>query len=149
MMSKYRFMGFLCDLRIRIPKEAIIMEEDIINYEEIMNVKFPLAYKEFLLICGKYRGSSFFTSNYYIDNYPKMWKLIKEELHLSKSPFKFSDSLYPFAEFLEYGKFWYFKLDEGDNPPVYSYIENHLFPQKEYATFTDCVKDQHWFKNNL
>jgi hypothetical protein len=148
-MTQYQFTSFLLSAKFSVPIEAKLTNDDIVKWEYLWQIKLPLAYKEFLLICGKNLGNSFLMTNFSIDEYPNMWQIIREELIITKSSFSLTKDIFVFAEFLEHGKFWFFRLSEGDDPPVYSYIESDLQPKIEYEKFTDCIKNQSWYKNRI
>jgi hypothetical protein len=143
-MNNYKYTTFMKVNDVTIPDWARIDYSDIVEYEKKWSIKFPLAYKELLLICGKLRGSNFFRSNYYIDTYPELWSSVKEIIKENNSSFHFSKEIYIFSEFLEHGKFWFFRLDEGDNPPIYSYTFDLEILKKEYDSLTDCILAQQW-----
>ncbi len=148
-MGKYKYVTFLDEVKFTVEDSSVVSEETILDYEKNWNIVFPTSYKEFVLKCGKYLSNCFLQTSYLIDEYPKMWKIITKELEYSNSPFRLQPNMFVFAESLEQGLFWYFLLNEGDNPPVYSYTECDAVPQKKFDSFVDCIKNLHWYKNEI
>lgn len=95
---------------------------EIIELEQQLGVKLPIAYQEFLRIMGKgagqfLRGSDCFYDQL-LDLQQAAGELLAENHFLGKIP----DDAFVF--FMHQGyQFSFFRLSEGDNPPTYSYCE--------------------------
>jgi hypothetical protein len=95
---------------------------EIIELEQQLGVKLPIAYQEFLRIMGKgagqfLRGSDCFYDQL-LDLQQAAGELLAENHFLGKIP----DDAFVF--FMHQGyQFSFFRLSEGDNPPTYFYCE--------------------------
>ena len=133
----------------KMQKTPVIDNEDNegISYELIIKIeneigkKFPLAFKEFLLIGGK-SANMLADMNAAIcsddnDDDP-YWK---EQQAYCKAQVKednqdLKKDYWAFADLHGGEQFHYFYFDEGDDPPVYYYSAYHLDDDgKEYAGF--------------
>ena len=106
----------LKNISIEYPNEKTGMEEnEILALEQKFNIQYPVAYKEYLFLMGKYSNIIILTSwlEYFEINQKRAQELLKQYnlSHLIQKGFwvigDFDDA------------FWYFHFDEGDNPPVY------------------------------
>jgi hypothetical protein len=150
-MKEIMYTDFLDEIEFSVPISdyAKVSDNEIDLFEKRWDIKLPLVYRELLLKCGRYRGSNFFSSIYYFNTLPELWASIKEELRIANNGFDFSKNVFAFTEFLEHGKFWFFLISEGDDPPIYLYSIGTGKLENVYVTFSDCIKDQHWFKNRI
>jgi hypothetical protein len=119
--------------------------------EKSWGVRLPAALRELLLFRGKYSGMNFFQNEYHLDILPELWTLIRNELKQKNLGFAYDANIFPFAFFDQYGQFWFFKLDECDDPPVYTYImySEHPHVTRQNEKLTDCIKDQDWYKMRI
>jgi SMI1 / KNR4 family (SUKH-1) len=112
-------------------------EQEIEYLENVKKIKLPNEYKYFLLTMGKsagnfMRGSSCFWDEIF-DLEEGAIELLKENnfKELPQDVFVF---------FMHQGyQFAFFKLTEGDNPPVYYYGEGH--PQSDFVRFANSITD--------
>jgi len=115
---------------------------EIAKIEEFFNVKLPLYYREFLSSMGKeagkfMRGSSVF--------YSEIFDLRDGSIRLLND-----DNFKPlpvnaFVFWMHQGyQFAFFYWDEGDNPPVYYYLEGEHYEdfEKKENSFTDFLEKQ-------
>lgn len=98
-------------------------EDDILKLKDLIPTKeLPLTYLEFMYKAGN--GIEFLAGTDYSMKYIlelKEWAVeLLNENNFSK---KLTDNQFVFMMHQGY-MFWYFNLDEGDNPPVYLYDES-------------------------
>ncbi|WP_420571854.1 SMI1/KNR4 family protein [Kordia sp.] len=83
--------------------------------ESKYNITYPIAYREFLILSGDYCGAipHGFDYDYEEENQLRAKELLDQYKlnHLIQKPF--------WVIATDSGAFWYFHLNEGDNPPVY------------------------------
>jgi hypothetical protein len=105
-------------------------EEEILKLEEHIGRELPQAYKEYLATMGKYSGIvNAGTDCFYED----LFELNQDALELllqNKIEIQLSDDAFVFCMHQGY-QFLFFKLDEGENPPVYGYSEGNVAPNFE------------------
>ncbi len=121
-------------------------EAEVQSYETQLGLKLPLAYKEFLLWGGHgigvgwnhiMRGSEFyFDAFYYDDRRPYYRDLMKhDDLDYSvldeQTIIIFSHHDYQCA---------YIRADEGENPPVYFYLEGESEIVKESDSYSEYLE---------
>lgn len=115
-------------------------EEEIANLEHLFsNYKLPRAYTEFLISAGKFESRLVGETCFYDDLFLlktgaiKILEDDKSALALNQEDFVFFSS--------QGCLFAFFKLNEGDNPPVYSYIEGSAQSEffKEANSFSDFL----------
>lgn len=109
-------------------------EAEIASLESQFSITLPLAYREYLLWTGHSQNFISFTNHtYYATQYTRLWlrdefSKLKPHLHLPEDMFVFAFDVSPMGCF--------FRAKEGDNPPVYIFIEPEL---KRY--FQDAPKE--------
>lgn len=100
-------------------KSRGISAAEIQNLEQKLKIKFPIAYKEYLFLGGKYC---------YIPNGGWNFGFVDLEFMQEEAQNVVNDEgllLRPFWCFAEYNNaesFLFFFFDEGDNPPIYNFI---------------------------
>ena len=121
-----------------------ISEEKIIDLENQLKIKLPLAFKEYLFLAGEFENiltgwdRGFDNLDYYQEEV--LASMQNVNLHLK-----------PFFVFATYGndQALFFFLDEGDNPPVYAYDEmkihkdeqgNKVFYKKTKNSFVELIE---------
>ncbi|UIR55062.1 SMI1/KNR4 family protein [Sphingobacterium sp. SRCM116780] len=95
-----------------------VSEEEISRLENKLNVTLPKAYKEFLLLGGRYDN---IINNFELDfdGLESMQKLAKEKVETENLDLK---NFWCFAEYGDFDSFMFFLLNDGENPAVYSFI---------------------------
>jgi hypothetical protein len=133
--------------------EIIPCTQEEIDVFELMlsnSYRLPAAYKEFLLYGGKKMGKLFeggFSFSYKMAKFQlehknqdilKMIQVWNKESQLSPDIFVLTQHLTSYFD--------YFKLTEGENPPVYSWCDEDEggleVAQKEYDSFSDYLREQ-------
>lgn len=100
---------------------------EVSSFERDYNIKLPLIYKNFLLTLGKGAGSYMLGTSAFFDNLPlrESTNELIEENNLPPLP----PDAFPFWMHQGYMAA-YFKVTEGDDPPVYFFTEG-----KQYKDF--------------
>lgn len=153
-------LKFLEEINVIIEKflsefggEVIPCTQEEVDALELMlpnSYCLPAAYKEFLLYCGKKMGKLFeggFSFSYKMAKFQlehenrdilKMVRVWNRESQLPPDIFVLTQHLTSYFD--------YFKLTEGENPPVYSWCDEDEggleVAQKEYDSFSDYLRDQ-------
>ncbi len=108
--------------------------EDIHKLEHELNHPLPAAYKEFLLWMG--RGSKTFMigSDWEYSILLELQEDARDLLRENSSPLPLPDTAFVF--FMHQGyKFYFFNLDEGNNPSIYYYSEGEDGEGKRLTSF--------------
>jgi hypothetical protein len=113
-------------------------EQDIETLQKQLNCTLPLAYKEFLLWMGRGAGQFMTGSLFFYDDLEDMQLLATEMLEEDEFP-----QLLPTDAFVVWAhqgyQFTFFRLNEGDNPPIYYYRE--MQPEKTFPQTDKCFSD--------
>jgi len=98
-----------------------VSESEIEKAEQKCNVKFPKAYKEFLFLAGKDRGALPIMDTADLETISSDWhqEIMQEEMEETGLNKKLTRPFWLFAESNGCEQFYFFYLDEGDNPTVY------------------------------
>jgi hypothetical protein len=113
-------------------------------------VKFPLAYKEIYLILGMNLAFDLGPeNNYSYPDFEGMNKKAKQIVATGNVSIDVNGSDFIFCCFKETGVIWFFKLNEGDNPPVYMYEEGDDEYEQVADNLVDFVKNLGWYRGYL
>ena len=123
-------------------KKTSVKEDAISFLEDNHSIKFPLAYREYLSVSGIYcpaivQGHRF---EFLEEKQSDALNLLKEYKlsHLISKP------IWVIATSGDSDSFWYFHLDEGDNPAVYrlSCMYYEEYPdEKSFGKVADSFQD--------
>jgi hypothetical protein len=105
-------------------------EVEIQKLEEHIGRELPQAYKEYLATMGKYSGIVNEGTDCFYDDLFELNEDALELLLQNKIEIQLSDDAFVFCMHHGY-QFLFFKLDEGENPPVYGYNEGNVAPYFE------------------
>lgn len=145
-MSKFQFMQFLKEMRDSIGvKIEVSGDEELAELEKKWNTKLPLAYKEVFKIKGKYGAFSLRGNEFSIDEFEKMQQEVRDIIRRNKLEIDL-DKVFVFSCFASLGNFCFYRLDEGENPPVYIFIEGDETYKKAYNSFVDFIKSEGWYE---
>lgn len=148
----YRYMEFLQEYKAS-QKVSILEsaeEHEIVMLEEQLGVKFPAAYREIYQILGMRGAFNLGPENSF--SYPDfegMHKRAKEIVAACIDSIDVGGSDFVFCCFTETDFIWFFRLDEGENRPVYSYDIGEETYEKEADTLVDFVKNMFWYQGYL
>ena len=111
--------------------------KELSQLEGQLEVNFPKAYKEFLLAMGKGAGIYMKGSDVFYDTIPDL-KDASQELILDNNFLTLPPNSFVFWMHQGY-QLAFFKLNEGENPPVYYYSEglglNDFMREKSFVDF--------------
>jgi|GEM_PF-1206529 len=107
---------------------------EISSFELKCNITLPLIYKKFLLTLGKSAGDYMMGSSAFFDDLP-LWESTKELIEENNLP-PLPPDAFPFWMHQGYMAA-YFKVTEGDDPPVYLYTEGK--ENKEFVLDTKTL----------
>ena len=127
-------------------------KEEVDKLESMLpdSYQLPAAYKEFLLYGGKKIGQFYERENSF--NYKRALSYVQNERRAAISLLKqyednphLSDDTYILTIYMT-SFFNFFKLTEGENPPVYEWLEEDEIGTeaivKAYDSFTDFIRDE-------
>ncbi|HEY8898555.1 MAG TPA: SMI1/KNR4 family protein [Niastella sp.] len=134
-------MAFLLDYKEYNNLKDACTEEEVTEIEEKLGVKFPQSIREVYLILGKYYGFSFVDDNTYkFPDYKGMRDGVEEILSEYENGVVLNDNMFIVGCFMENGIFYFIKLDEGSNPPVYMYNEGDKTYTLCAATYSSFIQ---------
>jgi hypothetical protein len=110
--------------------------EEVAGLEQQLGVKFPAAYKAFLLILGRDGGSDFIGSDCTISHLPKLRGWDENLLQRCGSLYTLPELAFVYLMHQGYS-FFYFVADQtSEDPAVYAYLEGDPAPVKKADSFT-------------
>ncbi|SFD54530.1 SMI1 / KNR4 family (SUKH-1) [Chitinophaga sp. CF118] len=140
---QHKYLGFLEEYKKdHLSFATGCTNDEIDQIEKSWNVKLPLCYRELFLIFGKYGAFAFDLGNTF--QYEEFHEMQQEAIMIAEDydldfMNKEKDN-FVFSCFGLHGKFWFFKLDEGDDPPVYEFKSGNDKYIKIKDHFSDYVK---------
>ncbi|CAK7007141.1 SMI1/KNR4 family protein [Saezia sanguinis] len=140
-MNKIKLISLL--LEKKICKEEDIQGcsiAEIEHLEKSAGLQLPGQYKEFLLAVGKGAGSFFQGSDIF---FPLMNGLNKEAIELleeNDEEFDLPENAFVFLMHQGY-EFDYFDTSNGNDPPVYQYVEGNGPPVLTWGSFSKFLND--------
>lgn len=150
MAKEYLYMDFLLEYKEYFSVEAACTEEEVTEIEKKLGVEFPRSYREVYLILGKHRGFGVIDDNSYnFPQYEEMRKGAEELISLCEIDFVLDENMFVVGCFMENAMFYFFKLDEGDNPPVYRYVEGDKGYKLVADSFSLFVQQRLWYNGYL
>jgi hypothetical protein len=114
--------------------------EEIIAIEKTFKIKLPQAYQDFLLTMGHSGGDFLKGSDCFYKQLPLLKEWAIELLEENNFTEPLPDDAFVF--FMHQGyQFSFFRLSEGDNPPIYFYYEGQKETNflKTHDYFTDFM----------
>jgi len=148
-MTQYKYLDFLETYQQdqgTLRRGCTVAQIDAI--EEQWGVKLPLAYRELYQIKG-YGGFAFFEGNDYRFNEYEQMRIDAAEIAEPESKVLVEDpNTLVFGLYGPFSRFWFFKLDEGDDPPVYEFDESRTW-HKIADSFSDFIRAQDWYQHYL
>lgn len=122
-------------------KEGYTLDE-IIDLENKSGVKFPEAYKEFLLSFGRY---NIYQNDMRSGVEPKELQEMQEDAEetLKDDNFAIKNKFWSFADCDGAEQFFFFYLNQSEDPPVFSYFfipPDGYFVKKQEDSFSEYIK---------
>lgn len=114
--------------------------EEVALLERSAGLSLPLQYREFLLGVGKGAGKFFHGTDIFL---PALNGLKEEAVNLLKEneeDFSLPKDAFVFSMHQGY-EFSYFNTSEGDDPPVYQYVEGNGPPVLTWKSFSEFLND--------
>ncbi|MCS4304399.1 SMI1/KNR4 family protein [Chryseobacterium sp. BIGb0232] len=107
--------------KIGIWKIRGVSENEIKKVEEKFNIQFPLAYSEFLFLAGESCGALPIMDTADLETISSDWhyEIMQEEIRETGLHHTLIRPFWLFAESNGCEQFYFFYLDEGNNPTVY------------------------------
>lgn len=117
--SKAKFSSYG---RVTTTRVQSCTEEEVRLLEKNLNCRLPDAYREFLLWMGHGAGAFLQGTDIFYKHVPKIQGWAKELLAENGFPVLLPDDAVVFMMHQGY-QFMFFRVSEGDNPPIYYYHE--------------------------
>ncbi|MDK2127018.1 SMI1/KNR4 family protein [Parachitinimonas caeni] len=140
-MNKDTLISSLIDAQLCKQGEAKgCSQEEIAALEQSTGLSFPLQYREFLLAIGKRAGRLFQGTDIFL---PAISGLKDEAINLleeNEEDFNLPKEAFVFSMHQGY-EFNYFNTSEGDDPPVYQYVEGNGPPVLTWNSFSEFLND--------
>ncbi|MGZ3581989.1 MAG: SMI1/KNR4 family protein [Ktedonobacterales bacterium] len=114
--------------------------EEVRSLEDLLGHRLPIAYKEFLLWMGHGAGPFLRGTDVFFQDLPGMLEAAKDLLNENGIEDPLPDDAFIFYMHQGY-QFMFFRLSDGDDPPVYFYGEGqglHTFVLL-YERFSDFI----------
>jgi len=115
-------------------------ENEIKELEEEIGHSLPIIYRKFLLDMGHHAGVLFQGTDIFFRSIKGLTQEAKELLEENQEPFILPDDAFVFSMHQGY-EFNYFKFSEGEDPPVYQYIEGEGNPKLAWNSFSSFLLD--------
>lgn len=112
--------------------------QEIEKLERLVGKSLPRAYREFLLAIGHQAGSFFRGTSIFYNQVARLTDAACELLAENDLVGVLPEDAFVF--YLHQGyEFGYFRLVDGDDPPVYQYFEGAGLPKLVWPSFTDYL----------
>lgn len=108
---------------------------EIESLERKCRCAFPEAYKCFLAVMGKGAGAYMLGTDIFYGRISEFGLWLADAIRETRDPVAIPDDAFVFMSHQGY-VFCYFRLSEGDDPPVYQYIQGSGKVQREHDSFT-------------
>jgi SMI1/KNR4 family protein SUKH-1 len=109
--------------------------DEVRQIEEHCGVRLPSIYRDFLLQMGHGAGMFFQGSDVFLPALLDLREAASELLEESGAAVSLPADAFVFLMHQGY-EFLYFRVSEGDDPPVYFYLEGESAPEKKWPSFS-------------
>lgn len=116
-------------------------EEEIREIEEACDVALPETYRSFLEHMGKGAGNFLLGCDCFYPKIRHQKEAAEDAIQLMDADFEFGDGDFVFMG-LQGHSFWFFNTLNGDDPPVYHYMEGDAEATKESDSFSEWLFEQ-------
>lgn len=134
----------LKELRLVSPDKFLgCTTDEVKRLEQQLKISFPAAYQEFLLWMGHGAGQFLQGSDCFYKHLPHLQNWAIELLQENNFPEPLPEDAFVF--FMHQGyQFSFFRLSEGDNPPIYSYCEgeNQISFTRTHSQFSEFISTE-------
>ena len=150
MAAKYLYMDFLLGYQEYFDETDGCTEEEVMELEGQLGVKFPRSYREICLILGEQAAFSLIDeSSFEFPEYEKMRKGVEKIILNSAPDFTLDKSMFIVGCLMQNGIFYFLKLNEGDDPPIYRYQEGDKNYKMVAESCSSFIQQQAWYKGYL
>jgi len=150
MAAEYLYMEFLLEYRDYFEEDEGCTEEEVREIEKKWGVKFPRSYREIYLILGEAYGFKLIDDDGDdFEDYEQIRGSAEKIVASWKTDFVLNDNMFVFGCFITNGIFYFFKLDEGDDPPVYRFQEGNNEYTLASESFSLFIRNQIWYTGYL
>lgn len=140
-MDKHALISSLIEEKICLPAEVNgASPHEVSLLERSANLKFPLQYKEFLVGVGNGAGEFFVGTDIFLRSLDGLQDAAVYLLEENNEDFQLPKDAFVFSMHQGY-EFKYFKGSEGNDPPIYQYVEGMGPPKLVWNSFSDFLKD--------
>jgi hypothetical protein len=146
----YSYLEFLDEYKTYFRVKTFCTEKEVDKLEAKLGTKFPACYRELYLRLGSYDAFKIGPENSFtFPDYKGMNAAAKRIAANWKLELDVDDNLFVFCCFEENDLFWFFKLDEGDNPPIYMYEGGEEQYIKVADNLPELIKRMDWYRGYL
>lgn len=147
--TEFLYLDFLLDYKKYFEITGSCTESEVNGIEAGLKIKFPRAYRELYLLLGKKRAFSIAPENAYkFPDYAGMKAGAKEITDRNGITLDY-DNIFVFVVFKENAIISFFRLDEGDDPPVYEYEGGSEEYEQVTDHFSDYIRLMGWYEGFL
>lgn len=140
-MDKNSIVNLLVGLQIATVEEIQgCNENEIKELEKEIGHSFPTMYRTLLLEVGHCAGLLFQGTDIFFGSLKRLTEEANELLEENQESFKLPEDAFVFSMHQGY-EFNYFRFSEGENPPVYQYIEGEGDPKIAWDSFSRFLSD--------
>lgn len=144
--AEYLYLNFLLDYKKYFEITTACTESEVKKIEAGLKIKFPQAYRELYLLLGKKRAFNITSENGYdFPDYKGMQAGAREITDRNGILLDY-DNIFVFSVFEEHAVISFFRLDEGDDPPVYEYEGGSEEYEKVTEHFSDYIRRMGWYE---
>jgi len=144
--AKYLYLHFLQAYKEYSEITSSCTKEEIKGIEAALRIKFAAAYRELYLLLGKKHAFNITAENAFkFPDYKGMQARAKEITDRNGIMLDHKN-IFVFSVFEENGIISFFRLDEGDDPPVYEYEEGSDDYEKVTEHFSDYIRRMGWYE---
>jgi hypothetical protein len=150
MKSDYKYLEFLLDYKVYLNIDAGSTPKEVDKLEAKLGIKFPACYRELYIILGMNRAFTIGPeNNYSYPDYEGMNTAAKGIANSIGLDLDIGGNVFVFCCFAETDFFWFFKLDEGDNPPIYQYEGGDDDYVKVADNLPEFIQNMDWYRGFL
>ena len=140
-MSNESLNSALVKAKICKPEDiAGCSEEEIASLECLAGIKFPSQYRWFLSKAGKAAGDFFKGTDIYVSALNGIKSEAASLIAGNTENFALPSDAFVFSMHQGY-EFCFFCASDGEDPPVYQYIEGNGSPRVVWSSFSEFIRD--------
>ncbi|WP_138754249.1 SMI1/KNR4 family protein [Paenibacillus sinopodophylli] len=132
----------LIDLKLAEKEELMGCSlQKIEKLEQLLDVKLPACYREFLLLMGASAGRLFVGTDIFINQICHLRKEAEKLLKENNVKYILKTDSVVFSMHQGY-EFNFFHISDGDNPPIYQYVEGNDIPLLCWSNIRDYINEE-------